>query len=65
MPIKTIPEWADNLDHMLFNCANRLERLAEMTGDKSLQEASRIVGGQRPRVRRHMDAVRRRETEAI
>jgi hypothetical protein len=54
-----IPEFADDVDHMLFSVANRLERLAERTGDPSLERASKIVGGQRDSVRRHMTETQR------
>ena len=54
-----ISEFADDIDHTLFNAANRLERLAERTGDAKLLEASRIVGAQRSKVRSHMTATMR------
>ena len=57
----TVADRADDLDHMLFNAANRLERLAEETGDEALRTASRIVASQRHRVRAHMaEAMRKR-----
>jgi hypothetical protein len=54
-----IPEYADDVDHMLFRAANCLERLAERTGDSDLKRASTIVGAQRDNVRRHMTQTQR------
>ena len=63
MPSRKTPEIADELDHMLFNAANRLERLAEITGDSTLSRASKIVGSQRPYVRAHMTEQKRNLTQ--
>ena len=54
-----IPEYADDVDHMLFRAANCLQRLAERTGDPDLERAAIIVGGQRDNVRRHMTQIQR------
>jgi len=59
-----VPEYADGLDHTLFNAANRLERLSERTGDPALRRASQIVGGQRAAVRRHMTETMKGQTPA-
>jgi len=59
-----IPEYADDIDHTLFSAANRLERLAERTGDAQLLDASRIVGEQRSKVRRYMTETMRGLTPA-
>lgn len=45
---------ADALDLLLFNAANRFERLAEETGDEGMRAASRVVGAARQVVRKHM-----------
>ena len=62
MASRRTPEMADEIDHMLFSAANRLERLAEITGDETLFRASRIVGSQRTQVRAHMTEEQRKLT---
>lgn len=62
MPSRRTPEIADDLDHMLFNAANQLERLAEITRDPALLRASQIVGAQRAKVRAHMTEEQRKLT---
>lgn len=58
--MQTKADRADDLDHMIFNVRNRLERLAEETGDEELRAASRVVGASRSIVRKHMTPAMRK-----
>lgn len=45
---------ADKLDLDLFNLSRELQKFAEHFGDKSIDDASRIIYGLRGRVQKHM-----------
>lgn len=60
--LTTTADKADDLDAEIFRVCNRLERLAEETGDKKLSAASQTVGSVRHLVRRHMTKKQREST---